>query len=274
MELNKLISTKSSQINVKAKTKKDFIRKLAELASKDERCKDIAPELIEKLLEEREELGSTGFGNGIAIPHARIPGMKEFIIFIVTSRGVEFDAIDKKKVKLFFVILGPEEAVNEHLQILAAISRCLGQTSLKDELLGSRKNEVLIEIFQKNTIEEKKQASDKKQKMKLMIIILYLDEFLYHILEYFIEEEIDGASIMESAGMGQYISNVPLFATFVGFMNEQKNQSKTILAMIPEDKEEELIKGIEQITGDLDEKDGAMIITLDVSYSKGSMRIL
>lgn len=274
MELNKLISTKSSQVNLKAKTKKEFLGKLAELASKDERCKDIKTKLIEKLLEEREELGSTGFGNGVAIPHARIPGMKEFMIFIVTSRGIEFDAIDKKKVKLFFIILGPEEAVNEHLQILAAISRCLSQTSLKEELLGSKKNEILVEVFQKNTIEEKKQSSVEKQKMKLMIITLYLDEFLYHILEYFIQEDIDGASIIESAGMGQYISNVPLFATFVGFMNEQKNQSKTILAMIPEDKEEELIKGIEQITGDLNEKEGAMIITLDVSYCKGSMRIL
>ncbi len=274
MELDKLISTESSQANIKAKTKDELIKKIAKLAAKDHRCKNIKADLIAKLLQDREDQGSTGFGNEIAIPHARIPGMTEFVLLVVTSKGIDFDAMDHKKVKLFFVILGPVESVNEHLQILAAISRFLGQTSLKDELLGAKNEDILIETFQKNTIEEKKETSLEKQKMKLMMITLYLDEFLYHILEFFIKENIDGATIIESAGMGQYISDIPLFATFIGFMNEQKNSSKTILTLFPADKEEELIKGIEQITGDLDKKQGAMIMTMDISYYKGSMKIL
>lgn len=274
MELDKLVSIESSQVNIKAKSKNEFIKKLSKMASRDHRCKNIKTDLIANLLQEREEQGSTGFGNEIAIPHARIPGMKEFVLLIATSKGIDFDAIDHKKVKLFFVILGPVESVNKHLQILAAISRFLGQSSLKQELLSAKNEDILIEIFKKNTIEEKRETSGEKQKMKLMIITLYFDEFLYHILEYFIQENIDGASIIESAGMGQYISDIPLFATFIGFMNEQKNSSKTILAMFPTDKEEEMIKGIEQITGDLDKKQGAMIMTLDISCYKGSMKIL
>lgn len=274
MELDKLINEASSQVNLKAKDKEDLLKKIAKIAIKDPRCSNIKYELIAKLLLDREEQGSTGFGNEIAIPHARIPGMKEFIVLVITSKGIDFDAIDKKKVKLFFVILGPEEAVNQHLQILATISRFLGQTSLKNELLSAKNVGVLIEIFKKNTMEDNKESSGEIQKKKLMIITLYFDEFLYHILEYFIEENIDGASIIESAGMGQYISDIPLFATFIGFMNEQKNKSKTILIMFPADKEEELIKGIELITGDLNKKQGAMIMTLDISYYKGSMKIL
>ncbi len=113
-----------------------------------------------------------------------------------------------------------------------------------------------------------------KRKMKLMYVVLYMEDFLYHILEYFIQEGIDGATITESSGMGAYISNIPLFATFIGFFNERKNQSKTIMALIPAEREHELIEGIEKITGDLDRKEGAMIITTDVSIYRGSMKIM
>lgn len=275
MELNKLIHINSIEDNIKAKTKVDVVKKLAKIASKNPACDDVETSLIAKLLQDREDQGSTGFGNDIAIPHARIPGMKDFIIVIARSnKGVDFEAMDKKKVKLFFVILGPEDSVNEHLQILAALSRFISQTQLKNELLNVKSEQAMFETFQKYTIEEQQESTKEKQKMKLMMITLYLDEFLYHILEYFIQENIDGASIIESAGMGQYISNIPLFATFIGFMNERKNQSKTIMTMIPADQEEKLIKGIELITGDLNKKQGAMIMTLDVSFYKGSMKML
>ncbi|MFW6229278.1 MAG: hypothetical protein ACOC2V_07435, partial [Alkalispirochaeta sp.] len=110
--------------------------------------------------------------------------------------------------------------------------------------------------------------------MKLMLVNLYVDEFLYRVLELFIEEGIEGATILESAGMGQYISNVPLFADFIGFMNESKHKSKTILALVPEEHVDELIDGIEEITGDLDKKQGAMVLVLDVAKYRGSMGML
>jgi nitrogen PTS system EIIA component len=77
-----------------------------------------------------------------------------------------------------------------------------------------------------------------------------------------------------SASAYQVPSLSPLFATFIGFFNERKNQSKTIMALIPAEREHELIEGIEKITGDLDRKEGAMIITTDVSIYRGSMKIM
>ena len=110
--------------------------------------------------------------------------------------------------------------------------------------------------------------------MKLLILTLYVEDFIYSILEFFIQEGVEGANILESFGMGQYISNIPLFADFIGFMKESKNRSKTILALIPEDRIDSIIQGIEDITGDLDKKQGAMIMTLDVSFYKGTMKMM
>jgi len=274
MDLFKITDAKSCSCGLKAKSKEDVLKQLAGLAVKSEKTTGISEEDIFMKLQEREKQGSTGFGGEIAIPHARIKGMEEFLLYIVTDRkGVEFDSLDKKKVRLIFVILGPEEAVNEHLQILASLSRAMSQERVKKEILGATSESALVETFLKNTI-EKSEPTREKQRMKLMILVLYLDEFLYHILEYFIQEGIEGATILDSSGMGEYISSIPLFATFIGFMNERKNHSKTIFVLIPEDREGDIIQGIEDITGDLDKKEGAMILTTDISFYKGTMKMM
>ncbi|HEY0782000.1 MAG TPA: PTS sugar transporter subunit IIA, partial [Thermoanaerobaculia bacterium] len=73
---------------------------------------------------EREQLGSTGIGSGIAIPHCKLPGLAHGVVALgIVPEGVDFGAIDGNPVKLFFLVLSPPESPAEHLQILAAISR-------------------------------------------------------------------------------------------------------------------------------------------------------
>jgi PTS system nitrogen regulatory IIA component len=274
MELYEILDKRCCSVSLTSRTKDDVLRELAALSVRNEALRSFGVETVYKALKQRESEGTTGFGDGVALPHMRLKGLKRFLVLIATSKtGVDFDALDKKKVSLFFVIIGPAEKVNEHVQILASISRALGTTRIKKELLQAKTEGVLYETFLRS-VEKSIDTNIAKRKMKLMYVVLYLEEFLYHILEYFIQEGIDGATIIESSGMGAYISNIPLFATFIGFFNERKNQSKTIMALVPEEREREIIEGIEKITGDLDKKEGAMIITTDVSIYRGSMKIL
>jgi PTS system nitrogen regulatory IIA component len=274
MNTQEILDKRSCRVDVHAKTKEEMILRLAELAVSADAASGIAVETISTALAEREKQGSTAFGNEIAIPHARIPGMDRFLLYIVSApRGVEFEALDRKKVKLFFVILSPPEAVTDHLKILAAVSRALSHTDLKRELLAARTETALYEAFYRNTQEDRAVAGVTRV-MKLVMINLYIEEYLYRILELFIEEGVDGATIVESAGMSHYISNVPLFADFIGFMNESKHHSKAILAMVPEEHVDDLINGIEEITGNLDKKQGAMILVLDIAAYRGSMKML
>lgn len=274
MDIYEILDKQSCRVQVKAKNKEEMLSRLAELAVASETARQVTVETIHTALSEREQQGSTAFGNEIAIPHARIPGLERFILFIVASeRGVDFDALDKKRVKLFFVILGPPEAVTDHLKILAFVSRALSHTNLKQELIAARSETALYEAFIRNTQAERSETG-KARVMKLMLINLYVEEFLYRILELFIEEGIEGATILEGSGMGQYISNVPLFADFIGFMSESKHHSKTILAMVPEEHVEDMMNGIEEITGDMDKKQGAMVLVLDIAAYRGSMDML
>ena len=274
MELFSIVEKECCSVQLEAKSKEEALRRLAALATRSEKLSGFSEEEIFQALSERERQGSTGFGNSVALPHMRLEGLRDFVVFIaVAPRGVEFDALDKKKVRLFIVIIAPAEQLSGHVQVLAAVSRALSTGSLQRELLGAHSEGVLYETFLRHVQTVAKNGSAKRE-MKLMFVILYFDEFLYHVLEYFIQEGIDGATIIESSGMGEYISSLPLFATFIGFMNERRNHSKTIMALIPADREQEMISGIEQITGDLDKKDGAMVITLSTSFCKGSMRMM
>ncbi len=261
-------------VDFKAKNKIEVLEKISEIASKSERMKGIPKNIIFDKLSEREAQGTTGFGKGLAIPHTRIKGMDEFLLFIITSnKGVNFEAIDNKKVNIFFVLLGPEVEVRTHLKILAGISRLMSNASIKNELLKAPSILALYEAFVRHT-EIQEQKEEVKKKKRLMYIILYMEEFLYEILEFLIEKGVEGATIIDSFGMGQYISNIPLFASFIGFMKENKNQSKTIILIIDADREGEIITGIENITGNLDKKQGAMIFTLDLTSYKGTMKML
>lgn len=104
-------------------------------------------EVTEALLE-RERLGSTAFGRGIAIPHARIPGLTGLRgMFFQFARPVDFDAIDALPVDLAFVLLSPVDAGADHLKALAQISRFLRDEGAVARLRGARTSEALYAIL-------------------------------------------------------------------------------------------------------------------------------
>jgi nitrogen PTS system EIIA component len=275
MELIEIVDRKCCAVNFKASDKDDVLKKISDIAVRSPLLEKIDKDSLYKQLKDREDQGSTGFGDGIAMPHARIEGMDKFLVFIITSiKGVDFDSLDKKKVKLIFVILGPAEAVQDHLKILATISRTLSSSaSVRNEVMKAKTNTALYEAFVRHS-RLSIGGSEKNRKMKLLYVVLYIEDFIYDILEFFIEMGIEGTTIIESSGMGEYISNVPMFAEFIGFMKENKNRSKTLMTLIPEHKLDDIIEGIEEITGDLDKKQGAMIIVTDISFVKGTMKMM
>ncbi len=275
MELYQFLDKNACTLNISERRKEAVLKRIAHIAATSPALAGISPGDIFNALSEREAQGSTGFGKGIAIPHARIPGMKNSLLFIVTSRkGVDFQAVDRKRVFVFFVLLGPNDAVSEHLQILAALSRLIASSRIRREILGARSVEAVYESFVRHTRISSSGHTSAAKKMRLMTIILYMQEALYEILEFIMSQGIEGATIIDSNGMGEYISNIPVFASFIDFMNADKNKSQTIILLIPQDLQDTIVKGIEDITGDLDKKDGAMIITQDITFFKGTMQMM
>jgi len=106
-----------------------------------------AVEVLERI-EEREKLGSTGFGRGVAIPHARVPGLKRPVAsFLRLDNPVEFDAADGMPVDLVFGLLSPESAGVGHLQALAAISRMVREEAVHAALTEAEDKEALYALL-------------------------------------------------------------------------------------------------------------------------------
>ena len=274
MDWYKILQKHACRANIEKREKDDVLHELATIASKSSENEKLNANIVYEALLKRESDSTTAFGNKIAIPHAAIEGLDDFFVFIVSSRhGVDFESLDEKKVHLFFVILGPKGRENEHLKILAAISRITHVPGIIEELMKSDTSTSLYESFLRSTWSHEHHDKPAKS-MKMMFVVLYLEDLIYDILELFIEEDIDGATIMDSVGMGDYISNIPLFASFMGFMNSAKHNSKTIMALVPDHKVEILVNEIEKVTGNLENQEGAMVFTLNIDFFKGSMKMI
>lgn len=95
-------------------------------------------EAVLKALLDREKLGTTGIGHGVAIPHGKVKGLKEIKVFFGRSRkGVNFDSMDRLPVHLFFLIMAPENSAAAHLKVLAGISQLLKNQEFRIRLLNA-----------------------------------------------------------------------------------------------------------------------------------------
>lgn len=130
-----------------AETKDQVLTELAARVAERHPSLDRA-EIIRVLLE-RERLGSTGIGDGIAIPHGKLKRADGLILAFGRSiSGVDFNAIDGRKVHLFFLLLAPEEAAGTHLKMLARISRIMKDPSVRKSLLEAHDAAAVRTIIQ------------------------------------------------------------------------------------------------------------------------------
>ena len=107
-----------------------------------------ADDLFQKL-REREQLGSTGIGSGIAIPHCKLPGLSEGVVAIgMVPGGVDFGAADGQPVKLLFLVLSPSASPAEHLQVLATISRWIKTDRSADRILELREPAAVLRFLE------------------------------------------------------------------------------------------------------------------------------
>jgi nitrogen PTS system EIIA component len=108
----------------------------------------LARSLVFDSLFAREKLGSTGLGQGIAIPHGRIKGLKHAAgAFIRLATPVAFDAPDGKPVSLLFILLVPEQATEEHLQILSELAQRFAERAFRESLLGAASADDVVNLF-------------------------------------------------------------------------------------------------------------------------------
>ncbi len=149
MEIADLLAPEAVLASVKTQGKKALLQDMAERAAK---LTGLPERRIFETLIERERLGSTGMGQGIAIPHGRIAGLPKIVgLFARLETPIAYDAVDDQPVDLVFLLLAPEGAGADHLKALARVSRLLRNQQTCEKLRAASKPEVLYALLTEPT---------------------------------------------------------------------------------------------------------------------------
>ncbi|MCF7919659.1 MAG: PTS sugar transporter subunit IIA [Candidatus Cloacimonetes bacterium] len=268
MQLEEVVRLECCTTDFQAKNKESALNELVKLVKHNSILKDIPDADILAALKKRENQGSTGFGKGIAIPHCQISGLDDFVVGIAIARkGVDFDAMDHKKVRIFVIIVGPVESRSGHLQLLAMVSRILKEPGIEDSLFAQDSKIGLLDAFLRNGPDTLAISSHGKD--KLMLLLVHDPEIMDEIGEIFIEYGIEEATIIETSNMKSVLSHVPLFLGFFNFTGDRESNGKLLLLKLQRNYINALVAGLEDAFGNLDDFSGLSLVVLDIFYARG-----
>ena len=151
MNLTDIIPLNNIYLDVNVSSKKALFK---EVAAKISNKLNIDQNNLFEKLNEREKLGSTGIGNGIAIPHGKVNGIKKvFSLFLRTKSLIDFSSSDLMGVDIIFVIIAPEESKTDHLLALSEISKFLRKNKNKEALRKLKTNHEVFELLSQSNVD-------------------------------------------------------------------------------------------------------------------------
>jgi nitrogen PTS system EIIA component len=146
MKITEILSQDMVLPDLRSNTKPEILRELAQTFTSQ--FANLNPDAVASVLAERERLGSTAIGDGIAIPHGKIRGVNRIVgAFGRHLKGVDFDSLDGNPTYLFFVLVAPEESTSLHLKALARVSRLFRDGAFRERLEAARDMETLYNLI-------------------------------------------------------------------------------------------------------------------------------
>jgi len=264
MKLTELLRTECIRVGSTVDDKAMALCEIAALAKKCSILKNISEEAVLEAIQERETLGTTAFGHGIAIPHCRMKGIQDFVIGLLTvPKGVEFESEDAKKVHLIVFIISPKKSDNAHIRLLSTVSQALQDASVVRKIIEAPDTETLRSLFLKAT---KKDVSDQFPLRRSMVHIFVQDQNVFlEILEALSSLEDTSLSVLDGQSCSSFLVGAG------SSVKDRRTFSKCITAIIDRSLSNEVIRRIETITGSLQECIGVMVTVQELTYSGGSL---
>lgn len=272
MSLIETLNQETINVNLEVKNRKQLIEKISSIACLNPILSEVTAETISRSLMEREELASTGLGNGVALPHCRLPGLSTFVIGIVTTKkSIDFDSIDNEKVDIFPFVIGPEENPKEHLKVLSGMARLLRNPETRTKI---RETETPFELYSliRTLLKDYSLTPSQtppKPGMKMLHVFVRNEELFNDVLQVFASDDLTGAMVIEAHESTEYMSSMPVFA---GFWNSDLNTfNRIIIAVIKDSLFNQTVRNIEYVCGDLRKQTDVMVTVTDLHHALGSL---
>jgi mannitol/fructose-specific phosphotransferase system IIA component (Ntr-type) len=268
MDILKSIREECIKIGSSAKKKGEVLEEIARLAHRCPALAGISERLLFEKLSAREKVGTTGFGNGIAIPHCTLENIEGFVLgLLVIPQGVDFDSMDKKKTKIFFFIIAPKERRNEHIQVLSSVSKLLKSAETVQRILSANEPKEIVDHL--STFWLKREEIMAKKLQTLFIIFVQREECFDDILQALLAAVEGSIAVIETNNAGYYLHKLPLFASF--WSERTRIFSRIIMAVVDKDLSNDVIRRINMVCENIDKEPGVLVTVQDLLYSVGSI---
>ena len=266
MKLSDLLRSECIKVHSTADDKALALCEIARLAKRCDALKSVSEEAILEAFQDRETLGSTAFGNGVAIPHCRVRDVKDFVVGLMTiPDGAEFEAEDRKKVQLIVFIVAPRQQSDMHIRLLSVISRALQDEPAVGRMIRAEESGQLRQIFLEADGED---ISEQIPLRRNLIHVFVQDDGVFReILEALCGLETISMSVSEALRSRNFL---PLYA---GLVEQQQKTGKVITVIVERRLSNEVVRRVEAITGSLLECMGVMVTVQQLDYSAGSLAI-
>jgi PTS system nitrogen regulatory IIA component len=259
------------QLGTEARNKAEILAELARLAKRSKVLAKVPEKRLLAALQEREQVGTTGFGRGIAIPHCALDDIDEFVVgLLIAPEGIDFKAMDGKKTTTFFFIVGPTSQRNRHIQLLSAISKILKDPDVIQRFLEAfdekRVGQIVEELFR---LVDVGVAPGQQKGRCLFHVFVQREECFEDLLQVF-SAAVDGSiTVLETNAAGYYLHRMPLFAAY--WTESQKGFCRLILAVVDRDLCNDVIRRIHTVVDDVEDNPGVLISVQELFYSSGSL---
>lgn len=270
MNISDVLRKENTEAKLKISNRDELLSAVADVACRDPQLEGMHAQVL-KNLREREELGSTALGAGVAVPHCRISGLRSFVAGIVTTaKKLDYDAADNEKVDIFPFVIGPEDNPKEHLRVLSGMARLLRNPDTRKAIRSAASGSELFQLITGLDAEGVSGApSDTACSMKMLHVFVRNEELFNDILQVFASGEFLGAMVLEAHESTEYMSGIPVFA---GFWNSDLNTfNRIITAVVKGSLVNQTIRNIEYVCGALKDQSDVMVTVSDLHHAIGSL---
>jgi len=254
---------------IELKSKEHALSEIVKVAKLHPSLSEISDETILEAIKEREALGSTGFGECIAIPHCRLESLSDFIVGIITvPNGVDFESLDGKDVKLIIFIIAPEEKSNDHIRLLSKISQTLMIPGAVKEITAAATDEAVLESFLRHSRDE---IDTSEQKGKNLFTVIIQDETIFRdVISTISGIDSNSVVVIEAENSGAYLAKMPIFADF--WSDKKHPFCKVVIATVEKRLTNETLRRLEALTGSVDERNDILVTIQELFYWAGSIQ--
>ncbi len=247
------------------------LQSIARLAAASPALAGTKPEAVLKELRSREELGSTGFGDGIAIPHCRMAKAKDFVVGMITvPDGMDFAALDGAPVRVLVFIIAPDTATDQHIRLLSRISEALGAPGVFAGLLSAPDAKTLRAVFLRTAETAEDTAPEPEAEPSALLHVLARGEETFgDALSVLNSVDHGGLAVVDCDSGAQYLRRMPLFCAFWADTSEEVY--RMVVVVLRKSLVNETIRRLERRFGRLDKCPDLLVTVQDLLFCAGGL---